>query len=233
SEGLLPPRTMVTGKVATPEVTVASGGTWVTLPVIAWVAPAGVTSARCPTTMSLIWVSLSVPVTWKAPGVSTESCGLLEERDLGVGELHLRRADLGLRLVVALLHLDRGLLALRDLLGVDRLGVVEGGLRARELRLRAAHRRLRLGEVLHGRAGLVEGELGLGAGEGRLRLGERGGERGGVDGGEHLARGHRLAGLDVHRGDLAGAAEVEVALAERREVAGEREALGDVAEGGG
>jgi hypothetical protein len=43
---------------------------------------------------------------------------------------------------------------------------------------------------------------------------------------------HRLAGLHVHCGDPACAAEVQVALTQRSEVAGEREALGDGSEGG-
>ena len=77
---------------------------------------------------------------------------------------------------------------------------LERGLRALQLGLGGAHPRLGLGEALRRRSRLVEGEARLGAGQRRLSLGERRLERRGVDGGERLAGGHRLPGVDVDRG---------------------------------
>ena len=63
SEGLLPSIVTVTGKVATPEVTVATAAIAVTLPVSAWVAPAGVMRAAWPMATWPTWASLTAPVT--------------------------------------------------------------------------------------------------------------------------------------------------------------------------
>src|SRR5580700_9507502 len=69
SDGLAPLKTTVTGKLATPDVTVASSATSVTLPATASLDPAATTSAGCPTAISLTSVSLTDPVTSKTPGV--------------------------------------------------------------------------------------------------------------------------------------------------------------------
>src|SRR6202034_3992253 len=69
SDGLAPVRTTVTGKLATPDVTVASSATSVTFPATASLEPAATTSAVWPIAISLTSVSLTEPVTWKTPGV--------------------------------------------------------------------------------------------------------------------------------------------------------------------
>src|SRR5581483_4502343 len=75
SAGWLPSSVTVTVKVATPEVTVASGAIEVTLPVTASVDPAGSTLARWPTAISPTWASVTVPLTVNMPGVSrTMAC---------------------------------------------------------------------------------------------------------------------------------------------------------------
>src|SRR5262249_8302384 len=82
SEGWVPSMVTVTEKVATPEVIVASGEIDVTLPVTAWVEPAGRMRARCPTAISPTWASVTVPVTENEPGVGRRlSCPLFGELD--------------------------------------------------------------------------------------------------------------------------------------------------------
>ena len=71
SEGLLPVSMTVTGKVATPELTVASGAMPVTLPWTCLLAPATVICAVWPRATSLIWASVTVPTTSNAPGSRT------------------------------------------------------------------------------------------------------------------------------------------------------------------
>src|ERR1700733_15286154 len=68
NDGLAPLSTTVTGKLATPEVTVASSATSVTLPGTASLDPAATTCAVCPTAISLTSASLTEPVTSNTPG---------------------------------------------------------------------------------------------------------------------------------------------------------------------
>src|SRR5437588_9644412 len=83
SDGLRPSSVTVTGNVATPELIVAIAEICVTRPVTASVEPAARMRARCPLAISPTCASLTVPVTWKAPGVSsTIACVALEDDEL-------------------------------------------------------------------------------------------------------------------------------------------------------
>ncbi len=64
----------VTGKVATPEVTVAISPTEVTLAASPLVVPAAVTTAFWPIATSLTTLSLTVLVTWNEPGLRMMNC---------------------------------------------------------------------------------------------------------------------------------------------------------------
>ena len=82
-----------------------------------------------------------------------------------------------------------------------------------------------LGQARGRRARTGQREIRLGAGQSRIRLREAVVDGGRVLGGEHLAGGDGLSRLHVDGGDLARALEIEVRLAVRSEVAGERHRL--------
>src|SRR4029077_12196905 len=81
SDACEPEISTVTGNVATPEGTVPSTPTALTVAVRPWVAPAGVTTACWPVATWFTCESLTLPVTWKLPGVRSTNAGLDDALD--------------------------------------------------------------------------------------------------------------------------------------------------------